>query len=282
MRFHLKDAEVARNVADRLRGALKQRGYPRTHTKRLAAVAAMLGYANWSELLAHCPTSEFASPFDEGLDRDALAKRVQYQAEALARAAHIPRPVAEEVVAEVQPTGGAARHLGAGAQGIEDIVLEYPVPGAPEQAFAYFVHGITRWWPNSFTFSMAELDTITIEPRQGGRWYETSTTGDEFDWGIVTAWNQDRRIAMTFQLSATRTLIPRERASEVSFDFLMRGNGCAVKVAHFHLHRHGAEAPIIRTNMASEHGWPFILSSFARNYRETVDAEVLLGSRKPR
>jgi uncharacterized protein YndB with AHSA1/START domain len=268
VRFHLNDADLARHAAIGLRGALKRRGHPRTHTKRLASVAAMLGYTNWSELLVHCPSTQPVSAFDEELDHDALTERLRYQAEALARAAHVPRLVAVEVIDEVRPTSVAGRLIMTDGPDVEDIVLERLVPGRPEQVFAAFVHGVTTWWPASFTFALAELDTITLEPRQGGRWYETSTAGDDIDWGVVTACDPPQRLALTFQLSATRTVVSREHASDVSFDFLEREHGCALQMTHSHLHRHGADAATIRTNMASEHGWPFILNGFCRHYGE--------------
>lgn len=273
MRFHLNDADLARDAANRLRRVLKQHGHPRTHTKRLAAVAAMLGYANWSELLAHSPATEPASALDEDLDAGALAERRHYQAEALARAAHIPRTVAIEVIADLRPTSKAGHRPTTAGPEVDDILLEHLVPGLPEQAFAAFVDHITSWWPASFTFTLAELDTIIIEPRPGGRWYETSTAGDEIDWGVVTACDPPYRLALTFQLSATRTLVPRERASEVSFEFTEREDGTAVRLTHFHLHRHGADAATVRTNMASDHGWPFIMNSFCDYYREAVSDE---------
>lgn len=264
MRFHLTNIEIARSVANRLRGALKDRGHARTHTKRLAAVSAMFGYASWSDLSAHCPTTETPSPFDGELDDDALVKRVEHQAQALARAAHIPFAVAAEVVAEVRPTSGAN---GSEQNQTSDIHLELSIPGTQEAAFEHFVHGIRDWWPNAFTFSMATLDKVALEPKPGGRWYERSLSGEETDWGVVTACDYARRLVMTFQISAARTVAPRNQVSEVSFEFLARNGMCVVRMTHFNIHNHGSDAEAIRANMSSPQGWQFILDSYARTYK---------------
>lgn len=274
MRFYLTNIEVARGVANRLRGALKDRGYPRTHTKRLAAASAMFGYTSWSDLTAHCPTTETASPFDGGLDDEELLKRAEYQAQALARTAHIPLAVAADVVAEVRPTSSATGSELRLTDDIDDIVVEISVPGTPDPAFEHFVYGIGDWWPNAFTFSMAALDEIVLEPKSGGRWYEKSLSGDERDWGIVTACEYACRIVMTFQISAARTVTPRDKASEVSFDFFIRDGGCIVRMTHFHIYKHGPDAEAIRANMSSQQGWQFILDNYARSYKAMYDEKI--------
>jgi len=49
-----------------------------------------------------------------------------------------------------------------------------------ECAFEVFTAGIGRWWPKTHHIGTADLDTLVIEPRQGGRWYERGMDGSEW------------------------------------------------------------------------------------------------------
>src|SRR5215213_10303126 len=68
-----------------------------------------------------------------------------------------------------------------------------------EEAFELFTTGIARWWPVK-THSVAQdnADTVVLEPREGGRFYERTRDGDEHLWGTVTAWEPPRRLACTW------------------------------------------------------------------------------------
>jgi uncharacterized protein YndB with AHSA1/START domain len=47
-----------------------------------------------------------------------------------------------------------------------------------EHAFSIFVDRITDWWPKAYTFSRDDLAQIAIDPRPGGRWYESICVAD--------------------------------------------------------------------------------------------------------
>jgi uncharacterized protein YndB with AHSA1/START domain len=57
-----------------------------------------------------------------------------------------------------------------------------------EDAFHLFTERLADWWP---------LESCTIEPYEGGRVVERTSSGEEVDWGTVTAWEPPRRIEFT-------------------------------------------------------------------------------------
>ena len=57
------------------------------------------------------------------------------------------------------------------------------VPVAAERAFAVFAKKLESWWPPEFTWSGNVLETIAIEPWEGGRCLERGPYGFEVDWG---------------------------------------------------------------------------------------------------
>lgn len=89
-------------------------------------------------------------------------------------------------------------------------IAEFEVPpirksievSAPaDRAFDFFVRDIGKWWPlDSHSRARDEHGektlSCTIEPRQGGRVYETLTSGEEREWGVVLAFESGRRIVL--------------------------------------------------------------------------------------
>ena len=76
---------------------------------------------------------------------------------------------------------------------------EVSVPLAPAEAFDLFAREIASWWPLA-THSVygEEATSVVIEPRVGGRVYETTDDGRTSEWGIVSAWQPGERLAMSW------------------------------------------------------------------------------------
>ena len=68
---------------------------------------------------------------------------------------------------------------------IRQTVTVPPVPA--EAAFAAFAD-LARWWPPEYTWAAGTLETIGIEPRQGGHCFERGPHGFTLHWGRVLAW----------------------------------------------------------------------------------------------
>ena len=57
-----------------------------------------------------------------------------------------------------------------------------------EKAFDVFTDRFGAWWPLDYHTGDQNPETVVIEPRRGGRWYERTAGGAEADWGVVLAW----------------------------------------------------------------------------------------------
>ena len=140
------------------------------------------------------------------------------------------------------------------------VTLSAPV----DHVFRVFAERIGDWWPRAYTFSRDDLARVAIEPRVGGRWYEVDRRGRRLDWGEVRAFEPDRRLVLSWAVSADGGQEPPERASEIEVRFLPLGPKLTrVEVEHRGFARHGAGAELLRGGMASPDGWPYILRECA-------------------
>jgi hypothetical protein len=81
--------------------------------------------------------------------------------------------------------------------------------------FDVFVRAIGVWWPvNPFSAGRDKVRAVTVEPRVGGRVYETWQDGTEVPWGELLAWDPPHGFTMTW----TGTPVPTE--VELSFTAL--------------------------------------------------------------
>src|SRR3982750_3703135 len=72
-----------------------------------------------------------------------------------------------------------------------------------ERAFSVFTSHFAEWWPlETHHIGKASVKTATIEPRAGGRLYETGVDGSECTWGHVKTWDPPRRLVLSWELSA--------------------------------------------------------------------------------
>ena len=134
------------------------------------------------------------------------------------------------------------------------IVKSIDVRRTPADAFRLFTQEISAWWPvarhSRAKDALGEKTvSVTIEPRVGGRIFETLNTGEDREWGEVLAFEPGRRIAFAFQLGR-----PRDRSGEVEVRFDRIGaDACRVTLTHTHWERYGSEAEAMRGNFAG--GW---------------------------
>jgi Activator of Hsp90 ATPase homolog 1-like protein len=110
---------------------------------------------------------------------------------------------------------------------VEPIVHEYRLPCSPEEAFATYTERIGDWWDPRYTANAETLESVTIEPRVGGRVTARHTDTGEDDWGEVTVWEPGRRVVHTFTLAQDA-----QHPSEVAVEFVPDGDGCIVRFAH--------------------------------------------------
>ncbi|MES1156996.1 MAG: SRPBCC domain-containing protein [Alphaproteobacteria bacterium] len=134
------------------------------------------------------------------------------------------------------------------------VVKSVDVRRSARDAFCIFTDEISAWWPMK-THSRARdalgqvTVKVTIEPRVGGRVYETLNDGVELEWGEVAAYEPNTRFAMHWHMG--RGL---EQATLVSVRFEpLDANSTRVTLTHENWVRMGAEAETLRSGYAN--GW---------------------------
>ncbi len=129
------------------------------------------------------------------------------------------------------------------------------VVGAPvELAFRIFTERLGEWWPLS-THSIGEAVAATVEPRAGGRVYETHADGTEADWGVVSVWEPPRRFAMEWKVNpdAAAPTVIAIRFSDVD-------GGTQVDLEHSHWERLGPDGAETRNQY--DEGWDVVLDGY--------------------
>ncbi|MEZ4615915.1 MAG: SRPBCC domain-containing protein [Caldilineaceae bacterium] len=101
----------------------------------------------------------------------------------------------------------AETHSNADAQAADDRVVKksITVPLAPAAAFQLWTAGIHRWWPPGHSRSGDPGTQVFLEEGVGGRFYERTTTGVEYEWGRVTTWNPPHHLAYSWYLGSSPT-----------------------------------------------------------------------------
>jgi len=149
---------------------------------------------------------------------------------------------------------------------IAPIVRSVQVKAAPARAFELFINHMHAWWPKGRTIGEHDHETITIEPKTGGRWYERDAKGNETIWGKVLAWDPPGRLLLGWQINSKWNHDP-DFLTEVELTFVpLDGGGTLVTLEHRDLERFGDDAE--KHAAALGGGWPTHLAQFAE-YADT-------------
>lgn len=139
-----------------------------------------------------------------------------------------------------------------------------------QHAFDVFTAKIGSWWPRSHKLGPAELDTVIIEPRVGGRWFERDVDGSECEIGKVLVWEPPNRLVLAWQLSA-EWKYDRELITEVDVRFIAEGKDLTlVELEHRNLERFGERAEAMRAQVDAPDGWRGVLQLFADFAKQTT------------
>jgi uncharacterized protein YndB with AHSA1/START domain len=119
----------------------------------------------------------------------------------------------------------------------------------PEEAFAIFTERMASWWPLA-THSLfeAEAGTCGIEPRVGGKIYETSRSGERTEWGTILTWEPPRRFVTTWHPGQDP-----ENPTEVEVRFTAVPEGTRVDLEHRNWEKLGEKAAMARNGY--DQGW---------------------------
>jgi uncharacterized protein YndB with AHSA1/START domain len=125
------------------------------------------------------------------------------------------------------------------------------------QAFAAFVADIGQWWPPGFSASGAQLASVVVEPRPGGRVYERDLDGHEFEWGTVRACEPGRQLVLSWTLALDSGAV-----TEVELAFADADAGCELRFCHRGW-RAGQEA--VRAKFDHDRGWNVGLAAYRQH-----------------
>jgi uncharacterized protein YndB with AHSA1/START domain len=134
------------------------------------------------------------------------------------------------------------------------VVKSIDVRRSAADAFQIFTQEISAWWPmethtRAKTAEGQRTVRVMIEPRVGGRVYETLDSGEELEWGEVRAFEPGKLLAFGWRLGR-----PAEQTTDVSVRFEpIDAQTCRVTLTHENWERMGEEAEKLRN--AYNGGW---------------------------
>jgi uncharacterized protein YndB with AHSA1/START domain len=136
-----------------------------------------------------------------------------------------------------------------------------------DHTFEAFVRTIGTWWPLQLSRGRDRVRDVTVEPRSGGRVFETWDDGTTVDWGELTVWAPPERLVMTW------TSTPRPTEVELTFQSV---GPTLTRVAVEHRGwenltdaqlREDCAAPGGYSSGAYAEGWARILEDFSASLR---------------
>ena len=133
-----------------------------------------------------------------------------------------------------------------------------------DRTFSVFVEQMERWWPPTHHIAPEPFESIFIEPRVGGRWYERDAKGNQCQWGQVLAWNPPHQVTLSWHLGPDWQFNPDlAKASEVELRFTPDGpDGTQVELIHSKIERHGEGFEQYRSALDGPGAWVAILDHF--------------------
>jgi uncharacterized protein YndB with AHSA1/START domain len=139
------------------------------------------------------------------------------------------------------------------------------------RAFSVFVEQMETWWPATHHIAKTPFESIFVEPRAGGRWYERDANGQQCEWGTVLAWDPPHRVAFSWHLGPGHDQADWQfnpdlsKASEVEIRFTAEGpQTTLVELEHRNLERHGEGYEQLRAVFDGPGAWSGILAQYAK------------------
>jgi uncharacterized protein YndB with AHSA1/START domain len=134
-----------------------------------------------------------------------------------------------------------------------------------EKAWRVYTEQYGSWYPKDHFLGDRPAETVLIEPREGGRWYERQADGSEPEWGRVLAWQPPTRLVLSWTTGAGWKPDPDPAHwSEVEVLFSAVPEGTRVDLEHHYLGRLGDGAESIVSGVSHpDHGHLFYLRRFA-------------------
>jgi hypothetical protein len=134
--------------------------------------------------------------------------------------------------------------------------MQFEVTCSVEHAFTVWTSRFGAWWPSDHTVTgRSDLDVV-LQTGVGGRIYERTPEGVEYDWGVVTVWAPPTELGYRWHLRRDRA-----DATEVRIRFLALGPAATrVDIEHRGWERLGATADECREQNYA--GWQTLMPHF--------------------
>jgi hypothetical protein len=143
-----------------------------------------------------------------------------------------------------------------------------------ERAFSVFVEQMETWWPAEHHIGVNPFQSIIVEPRVGGRWYERDSEGKDCEWGTVRSWDPPRLVTLSWHLGPDwRYTADLAKSSDVAIRFTSEGPAATlVELEHSGIERHGEGYEQLRMALDSPNAWTRTLEEFANAANGEVKA----------
>ena len=139
----------------------------------------------------------------------------------------------------------------------EPLTLSFDVACSAEHAFSVWTERIGTWWPPDHTVT-GKAELVVLQAGVGGRIYERTADGAEYDWGKVTVWQPPDRLGYSWHLGTEP-----ERATEVEIRFIRQAAvRTRVEIEQRGWERLGADAGSWRDRNVA--GWQDLLPHYVR------------------
>jgi uncharacterized protein YndB with AHSA1/START domain len=101
---------------------------------------------------------------------------------------------------------------------------------------------------------------VVFEPTVGGRIYERTADGTEYNWGEILVWEPPKRLVYVWHIGSDRS-----DATEVEVTFTSQGDQTSVRIEHTGWERLGSSADARRT--ANQGGWTSLMPIYTEACR---------------
>jgi uncharacterized protein YndB with AHSA1/START domain len=147
---------------------------------------------------------------------------------------------------------------------ITDVRREVTVAATPQRAFDLFTTRIAEWWPADHHLATSPVVAMTVEPRIGGRLYDTCEDGSESVWGQVTEWDPPAGFTFAWMINGSWQLENDvDKASRVTVTFAAEGESTRVTVVHRDFWRMPQGGQGMADAVGAADGWGSGLTKFA-------------------
>ncbi len=86
-------------------------------------------------------------------------------------------------------------------EALSPIVRTFEVNCSIDHAFETWTRQMNLWWPLArHSVSHGDAASVTVEPWQGGRIFETTRDGRQITWGTVNAWDPPNRFGYLWHI----------------------------------------------------------------------------------